>query len=69
MLEGILTFLRCLPKLIAIIDRMGRLMDEHNISQWMTDLETALDKLEKAQSSDEKAQAAKLLVNSIRSLN
>lgn len=68
MLVGILTFLQCLPQLLALMDRMGKLMNDHNISEWMTSLEASIDQLEKAKTSDDKIKAAQSVLTSIRSL-
>ena len=66
--KGIITFLQCLPKLISIIDRLGRLMQDHEIGEWMCSLEASIDDLEKAKGSDEKGKAVLGLLSSIRSL-
>ena len=68
MLEGILAFLISLPKVLTIMDRVGRLILDHDLNKWLDDLERTIDTLEQAKTPDEKLNAAKKLALSIRSL-
>lgn len=66
---GIIAFLQCLPKLIDLMTRIGNWMIANNIKDWINDLEVTVDKLEKAQTPEEKLGAAHGIVDSIRHLN
>lgn len=68
MAEGILAFFRALPRIIALIDRLGRAFASTDFQEWMTSLEKNVDDLEKANNPHEKSNAALALAQSIRAL-
>lgn len=68
MAEGILSFFKALPRILALIDRLGRAFAQTDVQEWMTKLEANIDLLEKAQSPNEKSNAALALALSIRAL-
>lgn len=65
---GIIAFLQCVPKIISLMERLGRMVEEKKINDWLDSLEKTVTHLEKAETPEEKKNAAQALAHSIRSL-
>lgn len=68
MLAGILGFLSALPKILDLISRLGKLIQDARTQEWINELEDAIHATEKASSPNDFKDAAKSLVNVIRGL-
>lgn len=68
MIEGIVAFFQTLNKLLALFERLGKWTKEHNLDAWISDLEGAIDKLEKAESPEQKLDAARSIASAVRSI-
>lgn len=65
MLGNVLAALGLIPKLIDLLNRLGRLIKEKELEAWLNDLEQTTTKLEKAETSEDKTAAVRDLVNLI----
>lgn len=73
MITGIFALFAALPELLKLLNTLGLLAErilawskQHEIEKWISDLETTVDGLEKAKTSQEKLVAAKSLVDLIK---
>lgn len=64
----IIAFLKILPQILDIMGRIGNLIKAHNLQQWIDELETQIDSLEKAKTPDEKLAVARSLADLIHGL-
>lgn len=60
-LAGLLTLLRLLPQLISLFERIAAYSKERDLESWISDLNETFDKLEKAQTIEDKRAALKAL--------
>ena len=67
-MAGVIAFLQALPQLIDLMNRLGTWMIKNDLIKWMSDLEVQIDKLEKAQTENEKLAAAQGVLNSMRTI-
>lgn len=67
-MTGLVAFFRALPQIVSLLSRIGSFIESKRESAWLTDLEDALGKAEKAQSTEERINAARSLVSVIRKL-
>lgn len=65
---GIIAFLTALPKIIDLMNRLGNLIIANNMNAWITDLESTVNTLEAAKTSEEKLDAAKKLADLIHNI-
>jgi hypothetical protein len=68
MIEGLVAFFQSLNRLLALFERIGKWTKEHNLDAWISDLEASIDKLEKAESPEQKLDAARSIVGAVRSI-
>lgn len=75
-MSSFLAALQALPELIALMNRLCdavlrlvAIAKDYELQKWIADLEESIDQLEKAQTAEEKLNAAKALANSIRNLH
>lgn len=67
-MSGLIAFFQVLPKIIGLIDRLGRMIEEKKINDWLDNLEKAVEHLEQAKTPEERKDAAKSLVSTIRGI-
>ncbi len=75
MMAGITALFTALPALIALLSRLGLLIErliaythQNNLNAWITDLEKTIDDLEKSKTAEEKLNVAKKLADLIRGI-
>ena len=68
MIEGILSFLKALPRILALMEKIGRAFQTEEVLAWLSSVEKSIDDLEKAVNKDEKIKAAQRIASDIRSL-
>ncbi len=75
MMAGITALFTALPALIALLSRLGLLLErfiaythQNNLNAWITDLEKTVDDLEKSKTAEEKLNVAKKLADLIRGI-
>jgi len=66
--QGILTIIRLIPQLIALIGKFSEYVKKSKLEAWLSDLDQTIDHLEKAKTSQEKIDAAKRLADLTRRL-
>jgi hypothetical protein len=57
-MQGLLALLAVLPKLIDLAMRLGEQIKQHNLDQWLADVDASIKQLEGAKSPEEKRGAA-----------
>jgi len=57
-MQGILALLSVIPKLIDLAMRLGEQIKQHNLDQWLSDVDASIKQLEGAKSPEEKRGAA-----------
>ena len=67
-MEGLLSLLNALPRLLAIAEKLGRAFEYREVLEWINQVEASVDQLGKAKTKDEKAAAALSIVAAIRAL-
>lgn len=68
MWEGVLAFLKAVPKLIGLMERVGQWIKEKNVEAWLDDLDKTITSLEEAKTPEEKRKSARDLASLIRRL-
>lgn len=68
MWANISAVIQFLPKLIDMLDRLGKLIKEKQLEAWVNDLQQTIEKAEKAQTPDDKRAVARDLVGLVRRL-
>ncbi len=75
MIAGIFALIQALPELFKLLNRLGDVVGrfmtwskDHNLEKWISDLEASIDKLENANTPEEKLDAAQSIVGNIRNL-
>lgn len=67
-MSGLLAFLQVLPRLIEIMSRLGNIMIQNEVDNWLKDLEGQVDRLESAKTVQEKIDCARNLIRITRNL-
>ena len=67
-MTGIIAFFQVLPKIISLMERLGRVIEEKKINDWLDNLEKAVDLVESAKTPEDRKNAAQALARSIRGL-
>ena len=67
-MSGIIAFLQALPRILALMERIGQWIEDKKLNAWIDDLESTIDLLENAKGASEKREAARGLVRLVRNL-
>lgn len=65
-LEALPALLQAVPRIANLMERFLKFVDQHDLNQWMDEVEKGINQLEKAQTPDEKLAAAHILIGAIR---
>lgn len=68
-MSAIAGFFSALPKILDLVSRLVSFVQRKDFQQWISELETTINKLEKAKTVEEKTDAARSLVRVIRTLH
>lgn len=67
-MEAIVSFFTALPRIVTIMQRVGAWLSRAETNAWLSELEATIDSLERAQTSEEKQNAARRLVGVINGI-
>jgi len=62
-------FLTALPKILDLVSRLIAFVQRKEFQDWISDLESTINKIEQAKTVEEKQDAARSLVRVIRTLH
>jgi hypothetical protein len=68
LLSAIIALLSALPRILSLIERVGRALSTAEGREWLTKFEATIDGLEKAANKNEKIQAAQNVAAAISTL-
>lgn len=68
MLTNILSVLSLIPRILDLFNTLAAYIKEKNLEAWVSDLETTVDNLKKAQTPQDKLAAASSIADLIRKL-
>ena len=68
MIAGILAFLQALPRILALMEQVGKWITANNFNGFMDNLEKRINELEAADTNEKKLEAAKKLADLIRNI-
>jgi hypothetical protein len=65
--SNFVTFIKLIPQLWLLIERLGKFIEEKKLEEWVKELDGVVSDLEKASTVDEKRLAARRLLDLTRS--
>lgn len=65
-LESLPALMQAIPRVLSLIERYLAFVNQHDLNQWLDEIEGGVNQLEKAQTPDEKLAAAHTLIGAIR---
>lgn len=66
--SGVVAFFQALPRILALFAQLGNYLKQKQVQQFLDRLEQTIDAVETAKTPEEKQDAARNLVKTIRSL-
>lgn len=64
-MQAILAFIAIIPRLLTLAERLGTLVEQHRVEEWLDELESSIASLESARTVEDKRNAARSIARVI----
>jgi hypothetical protein len=68
LITGLVAFFQALPRILELCSKVGQYLKDREVQRWLTELERSMEAVEKAKTVEEKQNAARALVHTVRSI-